>query len=145
MRERRWWMKSFAVRLEPVASPRLAAVVLLAHLTCAVLAWLVRVPAPIAALLSAIAMAGLPHSLSRLPGRHCRLAAARHDGRRWMVRLAGSRRWLPAELEMSSRAYPALVHAAFRAGGRRLGWLLPPGSVPDDAFRRLKARIRLAC
>ncbi len=138
-------MRSFAVRLEPVSSPRLAAAVLLFQLLCAVTAWLARVPAPLAAILSAVALAGLPHSLSRLPGRHCRLAAARHDGRRWRVRLAGCRHWVPAELENASRAYPALVHVAFRAGGRRLGWLLPPGSVPAAEFRRLKARIRLAC
>lgn len=138
-------MRSFAVRLEPAPSPRLAAAVLLLHLLCAVLAWLARVPAPLAALLSATALAGLSHSLSRLAGRHCPLAAARHDGRRWKVRLAGGRHWLPAELDVGSRAYPALVHLAFRVDGRRFGWLLAPGSVPAAEFRRLRARIRLAC
>jgi len=138
-------MRSFAVRLEPAAGPRLAAAVALLHAFCALAPWLARVPAGPAAALSGLACIGLLHTLSRLPGRHCRLAAARHDGRGWQVRLAGTRRWLPAELLGSSRAYPALVHLAFRAGRRRLGWLLSPGSLPAADFRRLKARIRLAC
>jgi hypothetical protein len=138
-------MRSFAIRLEPAAGPRLAASVLLLHAFCMLVPWLARVPAPFAAVLSTVALAGLVQSFLRLPGRHCRLAAAWHDGRGWQVRLAGSRRWLPAELQGSSRAYPGLVYVAFRAGCRRLGWLLPAGVVPAAEFRRLKARIRLAC
>ena len=138
-------MRSFAVRLEPDARPRLAAAVLLLHALAAVVPWLARVPSPLAAVLSAVALAGLVQSISRLPGRHCRLAAARHDGRGWQVRLAGARRWRPAELHDSSRAYPWLVYVAFRARSGRCGWLLPAGAVPAAEFRRLKARIRLAC
>ena len=82
--------------------------------------------------------------MARVPGRHCRLAEVRHDGVGWFVRLAGSARWQPAELHPASRAYPALACVAFRAGGRRLGWLLPAKSVSPAEFRRLKARVRLA-
>lgn len=138
-------MKSFAVWLEPTARPRLAAAVLLLHAVAAVVPWLARVPSPLAALLSAVALAGLLQSISRLPGRHCRLAATRHDGRGWQVRLAGTRRWQSAELHGSSRAYPSLVYVAFRVRRERCGWLLPAGAVPAAEFRRLKARIRLAC
>lgn len=138
-------MRSFAVRLEPAASPRLAAAALLLHLLCAAIPWLARVPAPLAVALSALAIAGFLHTLSRLPGRHCRLAAARHDGRAWQIRLAGGGQWQPAELLAASRAYPGLVHVALRSGRRRFGWLLSRDSLPAAEFRRLKARIRLAC
>lgn len=138
-------MTSFALRLEPAAVPRLAAWVLLFHLLAALAPWLARVTAALAAVLTLTALAGLAHSISRLPGGHCRLAGARHDGRRWTVRLAGSPDWLPAELCGDSRAYPWLVCLRLRADSRRLGWLLPAGSVPAGDFRRLKARVRLAC
>lgn len=138
-------MTSFAVNLEPAAVPRLAAAVLLFHVFAALAPWLARVPMPLGAVLALTALAGLAHSISRLPGRHCALAGVRHDGRRWAVRLAGSRGWLPAELCGSSRAYPGLVHVRLKAGTRRVGWLLPSGSIPVSDFRRLKARIRLAC
>jgi hypothetical protein len=137
-------MKSFAVRLEPVAGPRLAAVVLLLHSLAAAAPWIARVPAPLAAALSVIALAGLAHSVSRLPGRHCRLAAARHGRRGWQVRVAGARGWKPAELHGSSRAYPQVVFVAFHADGCRLGWMLSPESLSADHFRRLKALVRLA-
>lgn len=138
-------MTSFAVRLDPVAVPRLTAAVLLFHLFAALAPWLARVPATLAAVLTLIALAGLVLSLSRLPGRHCTLAEVRHDGRRWTVRLAGSSSWLPAALCDDSRAYPGMVYIRLRAETRRAGWLLPSGSVPADDFRRLKARVRLAC
>ncbi len=137
-------MRSFAVRLEPAACPRLAGAAVLLHLFSALMPWLARVPPVPAALLSMLALAGLVPTLSRLPGRHCRLAAARHDGSGWLIRLAGTRGWQPAELAGASRAYPALVVVAFRAGRRRFGWLLATGSVPAADLRRLKARIRLA-
>ena len=117
---------------------------MLLHVLSALVPWLARVPPVPAALLSVLALAGIVPTLARLPGRHCRLAAARHDGSGWRVRLAGTRYWQPAELTGGSRAYPALVVVAFRAGRRRLGWLLAPGSVPAADLRRLKARIRLA-
>jgi hypothetical protein len=138
-------MTSFAVALEPAASPRLAAAATLVHLAAALSPWLTRVPAPLAAVLSFAAVAALAPTLARVPGRHCLVAAARLNGREWSLRLSGSRRWLPAELGPGSRAYPALVCLDLRAGDRRFGWLLPRGSVPEAEFRRLKARIRLSC
>lgn len=138
-------MTSFVVRIEPAAVPRLAAAVLLFHMLAALAPWLARVPAALAAILTLAALAGMVQSLSRLPGRHCTLAEVRHDGRRWAIRLAGTGSWLPAELGGASRAYPWLVYIQLQAQSRRLGWLLPSGSVPAGDFRRLKARIRLAC
>ena len=138
-------MKSFAVRLDPAADPRLAAAVLLLHLLSAAAPWLARVPALSGMVLSAIALAGLVLTLAELPGRHCRLAEACYDGRGWRIRLAGSRTWLPAELCRASRTYPMLVRIGFRASCGQVGWLLRPGSVPANDFRRLKAHIRLAC
>lgn len=138
-------MTSFALRLEPAGAPRAAAMVLLFHALAALAPWLARVPAAPGAVLTLIALAGLMHSLAWLPGRHSRLAEVRHDGRRWTVRLAGSRGWLPAELCSASRAYLWVVYLRLEAENRRVGWLLPSGSVPAGEFRRLKARIRLAC
>ena len=125
--------------------PRLAVAVLLFHLLAALAPWLARVPAALGAAFTLTALAGLVLSLSRLPGRHCTLAEVRHDGQRWAVRLSGSCDWLPAELSGASRAYPWLVYIRLEAETRRVGWLLPTGSVPAGDFRRLKARIRLAC
>jgi hypothetical protein len=138
-------MRSFALRLEPAAAPRLAAGVLLYHVLAALVPWLARVPAGLAAALSLAALAGLALTLARLPGRHCRLAGVCHDGRVWRVRLADGQDWLPAELCPASRVFPGLVYLRLRAGGSRPGWLVVPGAVPADEFRRLKARIRLAC
>jgi hypothetical protein len=138
-------MTSFAFSLEPVAAPRLAAAVLLFHTLAAAAPWLARMPATLAAFASLVAAAGLLQSLARLPGRHSALAGVRHDGQGWHLRLAGSRSWLPAELCAASRAYPWLAYLGLRSGGRRTGWLLASGSVPAAEFRRLKARIRLAC
>jgi hypothetical protein len=138
-------MTSFAFRLEPAPVPRFAATVLLFHLLAALAPWLARVPAELGAILALAALVGLVQTLSRLPGRHCTLAEVRHDGQRWAVRLFGSRGWLPAELCGDSRACPWLVYIRLRVETRRVGWLLPLGSVPAGDFRRLKARIRLAC
>ena len=138
-------MTSFAIRLEPVAAPRLAAGALVYHVLAALVPWYARVPAGLAAVLSLAAVAGLVLTLARLPGRHCRLAGVRHDGQGWRVQLAGSRDWLPAELCPASRAFPGLVYLRLRAGRLRPAWLLAPGAVPAEDFRRLKARIRLAC
>jgi hypothetical protein len=138
-------MTSFAVRLEPVASPRMAAAVLLFHGLAAAAPWLARVPATLGAVASTVAAASLLLSLARLPGRHCALTGIRYDGRAWRLRLAGSRAWLPAELDAASRAYPRLAYIRLRSGRRRAGWLLADGSVPAADFRRLKALIRLAC
>ena len=61
------------------------------------------------------------------------------------VRLAGEHLYIPARVGGGSRAMPSLVYLEIRVGRRRLGWLLPRGSFPDDRFRRLKARVRLTC
>jgi hypothetical protein len=119
--------------------------VLLYHVLAAGVPWLARAPARLAAILSLAALAGLALTLAQLPGRHCRLSGVCHDGRVWRARLAGGTDWLPAELCPASRAYPGLVYLRLRAGGLRPAWLLAPGAVPADEFRRLKARIRLAC
>jgi hypothetical protein len=52
---------------------------------------------------------------------------------------------MPAELGPRSRAYPAAVLLDLRAAGRRHAWLLTRAAVPTGPFRRLRARIRLAC
>jgi hypothetical protein len=138
-------MTSFAVALEPSASPRLAAVATLFHLAAALAPWLARAPAPLAATLSLAALAALAPTLARVPGRHCAVAAVRFDGRGWRLRLSGSRRWLPARLGAGSRAYPWIVCLDLRAGDRHFGWLLPRQAVPQAEYRRLKARVRLSC
>jgi hypothetical protein len=138
-------MTSFVLQLEPAGAPRLAAAVLLYHALAAAMPWFARVPASLATVLSLAAVGGLVLSVMQLPGPHCRLAGVRHDGRGWGVRLAGAEDWLPAELSPASRTYPWLVCLMLRTGRRQAGWLLAPGSVPAADFRRLKARIRLAC
>jgi hypothetical protein len=138
-------MTSFAVAIEPRAAPRVAAVATLVHLAAAAAPWIARVPAAVAASLSLLAVAGLASTLARVPGRHAPLASLVIDGRGCRVRLAGSRAYRAAELAAGARAYPDLLFLDVRANGRRFGWLLPRGSVPPAAFRRLKARIRLSC
>jgi hypothetical protein len=138
-------MTSFGLRLEPVRAPRVAAAVFLYHAMACAVPWLARVPAGLATALTLAAFAGFALTLTQLPGAHCRLGGVRHDGRGWKVRLAGGAEWLPAELSAASRAYPGLVYLRFRVGRRRPAWLLAAGSVPAGDFRRLKARVRLAC
>ncbi len=138
-------MTSFAVAIEPDATPRLAAAALLAHLAAAASPWLARVTPPLATALTLLALTGLALTVSRLPGRHAALSALSIDARGCRVRLRGQRDFLAAELGPGSRAYPCVVLADIRAGGRRFGWLLPAGSLPPGQFRRLKARIRLSC
>jgi hypothetical protein len=117
----------------------------LAHLFAAASPWIARVPAPGAALLSLAALGALAWTLARVPGRHGALAAVAIDGNGCRLRLAGTSDWRPGALGHGCRAYPSLAVLDLRAGGRRFGWLLPAGCLPPDAFRRLKARIRLSC
>ena len=139
-------MTSFAAEIEPAASPRLAAVALLAHTLAAAAPWLARVDAPLALPLTLAAIAGFALSLRRLPGRHCPLAAIDlgADGR-CRARLSRSPEWLRAELGPGSRAYESLAVVDIRASGRRYGWVLPRSALSEREFRRLKARIRLSC
>jgi hypothetical protein len=138
-------MTSFAVAIEPAAQPRLAAVALVVHLAAATSPWLTRVPPWAAVLLTLVALASLPSTIAAVPGPHHRLAGFVLDGARCRVRGRDGGAWLPAELGPRSRAFAGLVFLDVRAGGRRLAWLVPRGSVPAGAFRSLKARVRLTC
>jgi hypothetical protein len=138
-------MTSFDVAIEPAASPRLAALALAVHATAALAPWIARMPAAQALLLSLAALAGAGSSICALPGHHHRLAALALDGRGCRVRMRGSEEWIAAELGPRCRAFAELALLDLRAGGRRLAWLLPRYAAPAGPFRRLKARIRLAC
>jgi hypothetical protein len=138
-------MTSFAFLIEPGSQPRLAAWLLLLHAAMALCPWLARCPAPLAAALTAMAIAGFCLNLARVPGRHCRLQAMAVDGSRCRVRLAGEADWQKAALGAGTRAYRDWVLLDLRVAGRRAGWLLQRGAVPADSFRRLKARVRLSC
>ena len=138
-------MTSFAVAIEPVAMPRLAAAALLLHLAAAASPWFARVTPLLAAAVTLIAMAGLALTLDRLPGPHCRLDSLSIDSRGCRVRLRGRGDFVSAEIGPGSRAYALLALIDVRVAGRRFGWLLPAGTLPPGQFRRLKARIRLSC
>ncbi len=138
-------MTSFSVAIEPVGQPRLTAVVLIVHIAAAAFPWLARAEPVFAATLSILALAGLVATIARLPGRHCPLAAFSVDGRGCRARLCGGRGWNRAELGPGARAYASILYLELVVAGRRCGWLLPRGSIPDREFRRLKARIRLSC
>lgn len=138
-------MTSFAVAIEPAREPRLAAVALFVHLAAAAAPWSTHVDPVFAAMLSFLAIAGLAMTLARMPGRHCPLTAFTVDGSGCRVQLAGRRGWRAAEFSAGARAYASLVNLEVTVDGRRLGWLLPRGAIPEADFRRLKARIRLSC
>ncbi len=138
-------MTSFAVAIEPVGQPRLAAMAFLAHVAAAASPWLTGTAPLLAGALSVLAIAGLLSTLGRVPGRHCRLLALAIDGQGCRVCLAGRPRWLQAKLGAGARAYASLVVLEAVIAGRRFGWLLPRAALPPDEFRRLKARIRLSC
>ncbi len=137
--------RSFSVLVEPGPLPRLAGAVFLVHLLVAASPWIARVTPPLAAILSVVAVVGLALTLRVVPGAHCLLKGLAIDSRGCRGLLAGSRSWAAAEVGAGSRAYPLLVFIELRIEGRRLGWLLTPASLPAADFRRLKARIRLAC
>lgn len=137
-------MTSFDCRLEPRPAPRLAAAAVLLHAGVAASPWLLGVPAAAAALLSAVALLGLPSTLSSLPGRHHAVAAfAIETGgcRLWTAAACGSQ---PAALGRGSKALAGLVFVEMRTDSGRHAWLLSRSSLPPDPFRRLKARIRLS-
>ena len=138
-------MTSFAIEIEPVADPRLAAILLLGHAGAAAGPWIAHCPPWLAAPASSLALAGLWASLSRVPGTHCPLRAIACDAGGWRARLAGGGDWVPAVPTRAARAYAGLVLVEVLAGGRKCGWLLPRAALPAGAFRRLKALIRLAC
>jgi hypothetical protein len=138
-------MTSFDLRLEPGPAPRLAAIAALVHFGAAASPWLLGVPAPLAAGLTAAALAGLASTLAGIPGRHHAVDALVADRHGWRVRLAGAADFVPATLGSRSRAIAGLAFVDVRTGSRRHAWLLGRGSLPAGPFRRLKARIRFSC
>lgn len=138
-------MTSFALRLEPGAAPRLAAVASLVHLAAAASPWLLGVPAAISAVLSAAALAGLASTLACVPGPHHAMSEVQVDAAGCRMRLAGSPEFVPAALGTGSRVLGPLAFVEVRTGARRHAWLLTRGSIPPGPFRRLKARIRFSC
>jgi hypothetical protein len=138
-------MTSFAVAIEPPPGARLAVFACALHLGAAASAWFARVPPVPATALSLAALAGLAWTLAAVPGRHHRLAGLANDGQGWRVRLRDADQWTAAEMGTGSRAYRGFVFLEIRANGRCQAWFLTRAAVPADAFRRLKARIRLTC
>ena len=138
-------MTSFTFVVEPAPQPRLAAGLLLFHAAIAALPWFTRCPPPFALALSVLAVIGFACNLGRVPGRHCRLQAAAADPDGWRVRIAGEAVWRAATLAPESRALAHGVLLELRAGGWRLGWLLPRRALSAAEFRRLRARVRLTC
>jgi hypothetical protein len=138
-------MTSFAVNLEPAASPRLAFLALAIHVAAAASPWIAGVPAWLAIPLTAAALAGLASSLAAVPGPHHRIAALRIDGAGCRVRLRGSRSWQPATIGPGSAALRGIAFLDIRAAGGRMAWLLTPSAAPAESFRSLKARLRLSC
>ena len=138
-------MTSFAVRIEPAVQPRLAAAVFLLHACAALLPWIAGCRPGVAAVASLLALGGLPWSLAAVPGAPGSL-------RRLDIDPAGCRVWtvlapcgIPARLGPRCRVFSGLVALDLRSGGGRLAWLLPRAALAPAEFRRLKARVRLAC
>ena len=138
-------MTSFAVALEPAASPRLAFLAVVVHAAAAASPWLARVPVWLAIPLTVAALAGLASSLAAVPGPHHRLSALRFDGAGCRVRLRGSQAWQPATMGPGSRAFAGIAFVEIRTAGARLTWLLTRSAAPAGSFRSLKARLRLSC
>lgn len=136
-------MTSFPVEIEPSPQPRLAAGVLLLHLTAAAFPWLARCPPGLAAALSVFAIAGLAATLVRVPGPHCRLVRLSLRDDSWRVRLTGESHDTVALIGSGTRVYAGLIALDLRVEGRRLGWLLPRAALGRADFRRLKARLRM--
>lgn len=138
-------MTSFPVTIEPRPEPRLAAAALLLHLSAAALPWVARCPTSLAVLLSLLASAAFIATLARLPGRHCRLQGLVYRGDAWRARLAGEACDRPADVGPGTRVHSELIVLDLATGRGRLGWLLTRGAMDPGQFRRLKARLRLAC
>lgn len=138
-------MTSFAVECEPQPRPRLAGSALLLHLLAAAWPWFTRCPPWVAASLSLIAVFGLAPTLARLPGAHCRLQGLSFRDGQWRVRLWRESGDRPASIGPGTRVHAGVIAVELIAGRERLGWLLTRPAVDSDQFRRLKARLRLAC
>lgn len=138
-------MTSFAVAIEPRAEPRLAALALLFHAAVATSPWIAHCGTSLALALSVLALVSLAATIARTPGPHCRLARFEVDADGCRARLRPGDAELPTTLGPGTRAYSGMVVLDVVVQSRRHGWLLPRSSLPADEFRRLKARIRLAC
>ena len=138
-------MTSFAVALEPAASPRLAFLAVAVHVAAAASPWYARVPGWLAVPLTVAALASLATSLAAVPGPHHRISALRIDGASCRIRLRGSQSWQPAKIGPGSTAFAGVAFLDIRTGGGRLSWLLTRSAAPAGSFRSLKARLRLSC
>ena len=137
-------MTSFPVECEPRPDPRLMVAACLLHAAAAAMPWLTRCPPILAAALSLLALASLPVTLSRLPGRHCRLQSLAYREAAWRVRLAGDACERPARIGARTRVHAGLIALDLASGQGRLGWLLTRETMDSGQFRRLKARLCLA-
>ena len=137
-------MKSFPVDCKPRPDPRLTVAACLLHVAAAATPWLTRCPPMLAASLTLLALAALPMTLGRLPGRHCRLQSLAYRGAAWRVRLAGDACERPACVGPGTRVHAGLIALDLASAGGRLGWLLTRETMDSSQFRRLKARLRLA-
>ena len=138
-------MTSFAVALEPAASPRLAFLAVAVHVAAAASPWYARVPAWLAISLTVAALASLASSLAAVPGPHHRISALRIDRASCHVRMRGSQTWQPATIGPVSAAFAGVAFLDIRTGGSRLTWLLTRSAASPGSFRSLKARLRLSC
>lgn len=137
-------MTSFAARIEPAPQPRLAAAVFLLHFVAAALPWITGCRPGLATIATLMAFAGLPRTLAGVPGPHNGLRRLEIDGTGCQAWTASGHE-LPARLGTACRVFPGLVGLDVRLGGRKRVWLLPRSALPPAEFRRLKARLRLAC
>ena len=138
-------MTSFPVDCEPRPDPRVFVAACLVHVTAAAMPWLARCPPLLAALLTLLALAALPATIGRLPGRHCRLQSVAYREAAWRVRLTGDACERPVRVAAGTRVHAGLVVLDLGSGSGRLGWLLTRKTMDTREFRRLKARLRLAC
>jgi hypothetical protein len=138
-------MTSFPVEFEPPPQPRLAAAALLVHAAAAALPWVTRCPPGLSVALSLSAIASLWATLARVPGRHCRLQVLACENGLWHARSAGGSHAQAVLIGPGTRVYAGLVVLELVTGRGRLGWLLPRRALNPVQFRRLKARLRLAC
>ena len=138
-------MTSFPVECEPRPEPRLAAGALLLHVLAAAWPWATRCPEWIALPASFIAILGLAMTLARLPGAHCRLQLLEFGDLGWRARFDRDSRAVAVRIGPGTRVLADLVAVNIRAGRERLGWLVTRSGLDPAQFRRLKARLRLAC
>ena len=138
-------MTSFAARIEPAPQPRLAAALFLLHSLAAALPWMAGCQPGLATIATLLALAGLPRTLASVPGSHNGLRRLQVDGRGCQAWTAAAGPGCPARLGPACRVCPGLVGLDLRSDGRKRAWLLPRTALPPAEFRRLKARLRLAC